>query len=335
MAKMSAPGLNVNKAFEGCALRAYRDEVGVITIGYGITNYDPVICKKYFGGPLTMGTTITQAQADASMEEAVDEHYMPAVEKALPGQPQNVQDGGGIFHYNTGAIAKASWPKSWMAGNKDAAKASIGSWNKAGGKVLAGLTRRRAREWAIIESADYGPEGKVHAVVLDEKGHPTGAVVPIDHPSDAPAGTVPSTSNQMMWGQTGPQVAALQKDLKELKVYDGLDAEGTFGDHTERAVRDFQKAHSALTEDGRVGPATRATINRELDLVHQAKGAVKKVGGTGAVIATGTSAKSSTGAIVVLVMTSAAVVGVLIWLAIKYRAEIAARYRRATGQTTP
>ena len=43
MAKISKTGIDLIKEFEGCHLTAYRDEVGVWTIGYGITNADKSI----------------------------------------------------------------------------------------------------------------------------------------------------------------------------------------------------------------------------------------------------------------------------------------------------
>ena len=45
MAKITKNCLDLVKEFEGCYLKAYRDEVGVWTIGYGVTNSDKVITK--------------------------------------------------------------------------------------------------------------------------------------------------------------------------------------------------------------------------------------------------------------------------------------------------
>ena len=46
MAKITKNCLDLVKEFEGCYLKAYRDEVGVWTIGYGITNSDKTITKQ-------------------------------------------------------------------------------------------------------------------------------------------------------------------------------------------------------------------------------------------------------------------------------------------------
>ena len=45
MTKISKKGIDLIKKFEGCHLTAYRDEVGVWTIGYGVTNADRSITK--------------------------------------------------------------------------------------------------------------------------------------------------------------------------------------------------------------------------------------------------------------------------------------------------
>ena len=50
------------------------------------------------------------------------------------------------FHYNTGAIARATLTKRHVAGDFAGAAAEFARWNRAGGRVLGGLTRRRAAE---------------------------------------------------------------------------------------------------------------------------------------------------------------------------------------------
>ena len=55
---ISQNGINLIKKFEGCRLSAYRDSVGVITIGCGWT-------KPIDGVPLHMGMTISQAKAES------------------------------------------------------------------------------------------------------------------------------------------------------------------------------------------------------------------------------------------------------------------------------
>ena len=58
--KISENGLNLIKSFEGCRLTAYKDSVGIWTIGYGTTNADRAIT----GTAIVSGLKINQATAD-------------------------------------------------------------------------------------------------------------------------------------------------------------------------------------------------------------------------------------------------------------------------------
>lgn len=187
-------GLAVIRSFEGLSLKAYKDEVGVWTIGYGQTNDD----AKVLGFTIKDGVTITKAQAEALLRSSIARLYEPAVNKAM-GDAGTTQasvlaarlDAGYSFHYNTGAIARATWVQKLKEGDMAGVHDSLVSWNHAGGKVLAGLTRRREREWAMIRAGDYGPEGKIDAPITDEKGKPLPTV-----PAPVP---VPSTSHLTPW----------------------------------------------------------------------------------------------------------------------------------------
>src|SRR5882672_12476169 len=111
IANMSLGGLNGIRQWEGRSLRAYQDEVGVWTIGYGITNND-----KGIGFRVQSGATITAAQAEQLLYDSLRHNYLPDVFRALAPQaklahPQGAIDGGLSFHYNTGGVMRASWPK--------------------------------------------------------------------------------------------------------------------------------------------------------------------------------------------------------------------------------
>jgi lysozyme len=168
---ISLNGLNGIRSREGRALRAYQDSVGVWTIGYGITNYDKGIGFKV--GP---GVTLTEDQAEELLYSSLRRNYMPEVERVLDTDqcehPQGAFDGGLSFHYNTGAIGRASWPHHLMAGDLDSARVSLESWNRAGGRVLRGLTLRREWEWGVISEEDYGR--LTGPAELDTRGHIVG-----------------------------------------------------------------------------------------------------------------------------------------------------------------
>lgn len=146
--QMSDKGLAALIADEGEVLRAYRDVAGVWTIGVGLTAASGVIAPK-------AGMTITRAQSRVLLAEALERNYAPAVRKRLGVVPQHVFDAALSFHFNTGAISRASWVAKYQRGDLAGAEAAFKSWNRAGGRIVAGLTKRRAREWELLARGRY------------------------------------------------------------------------------------------------------------------------------------------------------------------------------------
>ena len=129
------------KEFEGCYLKAYRDEVGVWTIGYGITNSDKSITKT----TIKSGLTISKATAESWLEKSLTQKYLPLVMKYNDKYKwnQNEIDALVSFCYNIGSI-------KGLTANGTRSRSTIASkmmeYNKAGGRVYRGLTRRRTAE---------------------------------------------------------------------------------------------------------------------------------------------------------------------------------------------
>jgi lysozyme len=269
---ISVSGLNGIRQWEGRALRAYQDEVGVWTIGYGITNMD-----KGIGFKVQSGATITAEQAEQLLYASLRQNYLPATRRALSPQsklahPQGAIDGGVSFHYNTGGISRASWPKFLVAGNLEQAKTGLASWNKAGGKVLSGLVRRRAWEIGVIFNGDYGHLAGPD--ILDEHersigsgellkalpGDATSAVIPGDvQTSGVPKATTPAPGTLML----GSQGAAVL-EIQQLLIANGFLAplNSVYDTATRNQVMKFQQHHPEISSDGIVGPATRAALVR-------------------------------------------------------------------------
>jgi len=146
--KISDRGLEFLALEEGVMLHAYRDAVGILTIGIG----------HAYGPPLvTPDMEIDRAQALAILAADL-ERFEPAVNEILGDVPQNVYDGAVSFDFNTGAIRSASWPVLFKEGQLRAAENHLLQWNRAGGHVLLGLTRRREAEANIIFRNTY-PQG--------------------------------------------------------------------------------------------------------------------------------------------------------------------------------
>ena len=129
-------GTKLLKFFEGCRLTAYQDSVGVWTIGYGHT-------KGVFEG-----MSITQEEAEQMLLTELEE-YEGYVEKYVTVPlTQNQFDALVVWVYNLGPtnFRKSTLLKELNSGNYTAAGNEITKWNKAGGKVLAGLVKRREAE---------------------------------------------------------------------------------------------------------------------------------------------------------------------------------------------
>lgn len=137
--KTSQRGLDLIKQFEGFRSEAYRDVVGVLTIGYGFTSN------------VREGDTMTKAQANARLARELS-GYELAVKVATDGQcNQNQFDALVSFCWNVGieGMQRSSVIKAHRRGDYQAAARAFSLWNKAGGKVWPGLTRRRAAEAAL------------------------------------------------------------------------------------------------------------------------------------------------------------------------------------------
>lgn len=139
----SQKGLDLIKSFEGLRLSAYKDVVGVVTIGYGTTS------------GVKMGDTITKERAEELLREDVkrfEDQVMRLVKVRLT---QGQFDALVSFIYNLGAgnLSNSTLLRLLNAGDYAGAAAQFERWNKAGGKTLAGLVRRRAAERALFEGA--------------------------------------------------------------------------------------------------------------------------------------------------------------------------------------
>lgn len=139
--KISDKGKALIQHFESCELRAYLCPAGVWTVGWGAT-----------GDGIKRGTVWTQAMADAWLENRLAKDG-ERILKLLNGAPttQRQFDALVSFAYNVGvaALTSSTLLKRHIAGRYDEAQAEFKRWDKAGGRVLAGLTKRRAAEAAL------------------------------------------------------------------------------------------------------------------------------------------------------------------------------------------
>ncbi|MBM5459210.1 lysozyme [Pseudomonas sp. P66] len=141
--RTSQRGLSLIKSFEGLRLLAYRDAVGVWTIGYGATR------------GVKAGMSITKEQAERMLLNDV-QRFEPEVER-LVKVPLNKNQWDALvsFTYNLGAanLESSTLLRKLNAGDYEGAAEQFPRWNKAGGKVLPGLVRRREAERVLFLEA--------------------------------------------------------------------------------------------------------------------------------------------------------------------------------------
>ena len=143
----SEKGIALIKQFEGCRLTAYQDKVGVWTIGYGWTQ--PVDGKS-----IGAGMTIKQETAERLLKTGLVGYERDVSKLVKVKLTQGQFDALISFAYNLGAraLSTSTLLKKLNAGDYRGAADEFLKWNKAGGKVLAGLTRRREAERALFLS---------------------------------------------------------------------------------------------------------------------------------------------------------------------------------------
>jgi lysozyme len=132
--------------FEGCRLQAYKDIVGIPTIGYGETK------------GVKMGDVWTQAKADAELRSRTQE-FLEGVLKAAPklaAFTSNQQAACTSLAYNIGlgAFAGSTVAKRIATGDRAGAADAFLLWNKAGGQVVQGLVTRRQEERRVFMSPE-------------------------------------------------------------------------------------------------------------------------------------------------------------------------------------
>ena len=214
--KIGQAGLKLIMEFEGCRLAAYKCAAGVWTIGYGHT------------AEVVEGQTITQAQAEEYLKQDVakfekyvnNSAYVPVTDKLN----QNQFDALVSFAFNCGAGNL----KTLCAGRTIAQiGAKITAYNKAGGKVLAGLTKRRKAEQVLFNTA-------------------------VSCTGTTAATTNTTTKNTEDYDMGTIKKGSKGKAVKVWQIIIGVTPDGDFGSGTEAATKTWQSNHG-LTADGIVG----------------------------------------------------------------------------------
>lgn len=254
---------------EAACTPPYDDGIGVPTQGVGHT-FRAGAPDVRFGGPVWSLERVAEVFTNdlAQYERAVRDGITRPMR-------QHEFDALVSFCYNVGPgnFAKSSVRKKFNAGGAKAAGPRLRLWNKAGGRVMAGLTERRAEERELLERGRYGDLSKmllytrvnsrhrpVGGVLIDpmklfaadvERGHQT---IKVD---DALA------DGMLEAGERGGAVREWQDDLIAAGIDLPFGVDGHFGNATLGATIAFQR-REGLIPDGKVGPKTFAAMERAL-----------------------------------------------------------------------
>lgn len=270
--KLSKAGAAFIAAHEGIVLRAYRDPVGVVTIGTGFTDRSRAFRDYWLktrGHRLRMGDTIRRDECLNILPAIADEEYGAAVNRAIAPSKQHHYDGATSMTFNCGPGAvKWRWAKALAAGRVGEAAALLRKTaTTARGRRLAGLVRRRREEARLIEIADYGRSAPKAA-------KPARRFAVWSIPLDLADKTAALRALQALgYGKTANDAA------------DFIPAD---------EVRRFQRDHG-LAVDGIIGPATLAKIQRLTDIGDAGKTAGGSGAAGGAAAGAGTQVPAETG----------------------------------------
>ncbi len=134
-------GIAIIMKYEGCKLAAYRCPANILTIGFGHTGKD-----------VKEGMKISQAQADRLLVDDLDV-FCAAVEGMVKAATDNQFSALVSLCYNIGAgnLKGSTLMKKFNAGDVFGAAAQFDVWNRAAGKVLEGLCKRREAERRLFE----------------------------------------------------------------------------------------------------------------------------------------------------------------------------------------
>ena len=213
--KTSQVGIDLIKKYEGFRSNAYKPvkTEKYFTIGYG-----------HYGADVSPAMTITKQQGEELLKKDL-EKFEKKVNKydSTYHWTQNQFDALVSFAYNIGSIDQLT---DYGKRSIQMISSKIPAYNKAGGKVLQGLVKRRKEEQALFDSVP---------VVKTDNSYPT-----------------------LKIGSTGAKVKEAQRKLNANGY--NLIEDGIFGNNTYIAVISYQ-GQKGLKKDGIIGPKTWEELN--------------------------------------------------------------------------
>ena len=147
---------------EGLAREAYRDSVGVWTWSVGITDASGHGVARYRDNPQPLEHCLKV------FVWLLETRYLPPVHAAFGAfDPAEHQLAAALsFHYNTGAIHRATWLKRFLAGDTDAARAAILDWRRP-----PEILPRRRKERDLFFDAKWSGDGTMAVYEVAKPGY--------------------------------------------------------------------------------------------------------------------------------------------------------------------
>ena len=141
----SSEGIALIKKFEGCELEAYQCSANVWTLGYGHTT------------GVSEGDTCTEEDAETMLAEDLQEFENYVNDLVTSDLSQNEFDALVAWTYNLGpgALKESTLLRRINDGDYEDVPYQIKRWNRAGGEVLPGLTRRREAEALLFQGEPW------------------------------------------------------------------------------------------------------------------------------------------------------------------------------------
>ena len=146
--KISSRGLELIKDFEGFSSTSYLDVVNIPTIGWGNTFYED-------GRKVKLGEQISKTDALKLLEVVANRDFADKIFPAIKVKVTQSQFDAMVslaYNIGVGAFLKSTLLKKVNANDFTGASEEFLRWNKAGGKEVLGLTKRREREKQLFLS---------------------------------------------------------------------------------------------------------------------------------------------------------------------------------------
>lgn len=253
--RTSPQGVAFLAAHEGVVPAPYLDSVGVWTFGIGHTaSADaPIPASLPRGMPADLEAALAQV-FEVFRRDLV--RYEASVTAAIGRMPvtQAQFDAAISFHFNTGAIGRATWVDLWRRGDVAAAARSMLQW-----RTPPEILERRQAESHLFATGDYGhAQTAIWTVTTRNRpGHVIRALSAEEVIALMESQPTADLSDRL------PTIRRRAKGdlVRHAQSLLGVAADGIFGRTTDAGTRSFQRRHG-LKPDGIIGPRTWASISK-------------------------------------------------------------------------